>query len=148
MTIVVRHITHDDFDAVNGLLAELGRPSLTNDAREAVVAAFHAHVDDPMTFSLLGEVDGIAQGFISLEMRGRLNWGTLEGWIPDFIVTESARGTGVGHALFDRAIEIAHEQKCHRLTLESGYNRQVAHKFYENHGMTNTGYFFNMAISG
>ncbi|MCI0712335.1 MAG: GNAT family N-acetyltransferase [Chloroflexi bacterium] len=144
MSVVVRLITHEDFDAVTALLAELGRPALTEEKLTAVRAAYHTHVNDPHTFSLIAEVDGEAAGFISLELRHRLNWGTLEAWIPDFIVTEEARGTGVGHALFERAVEIAREHGCHRITLESGYARDVAHKFYERHGMTNGGYYFVM----
>ena len=145
MSVVVRVITHEDFDAVTGLLAELGRPALTQETLTAVRAAYHTHVNNPRTFSLIAEVDGQAAGFISLELRHRLNWGTLEAWIPDFIVTEGARGTGVGHALFEQAIEIARENNCHRIALESGYSRGVAHKFYEQHGMTNSGYYFVMA---
>lgn len=144
MPVVVRLITHHDFDAVTGLLDELGRPALTPDKLIEVRAAFHTHINDPRTFSLIAEVNGEAAGFISMELRHRLNWGTLEAWIPDFIVTEGSRGTGVGHVLFERALEIAREHNCHRITLESGYSREVAHKFYERHGMTNSGYFFTI----
>ena len=147
MTIEVRVITHADFVAVNTLLAELGRPVLTDATADAVEATFHAHVNSPHTFSLLGVVDDVPQGFISLELRQRLNWGTLEAWIPDFIVTEAARGTGVGHALFAEAVNIAKQYNCHRFTLESGHQRLVAHGFYEQHGMINMGYAFVMELS-
>lgn len=146
MTILVRLITHDDFEAVTALLDELGRPALKDATQQAVEKTFHAHVDDPASFSLLALVNGQAQGFISLEMRERLNWGTLEAWVPDFIVTEAARGTGVGHALFEAAVAIARDHECHRMTLESGYNRTVAHGFYEQHGMQNAGYFFSLNL--
>jgi (aminoalkyl)phosphonate N-acetyltransferase len=146
MSVFVRPITHADFHLVNTLLDELGRPALTAAHREAVEASYHAHVDDPNTHSLLAFVDDVAMGFISLELRRRLNWGSLEAWIPDFIVTASARSTGVGHALFARAVEIAESHHCHRMTLESGYQRLIAHQFYESHGMKNGGYYFVMDL--
>lgn len=146
MPIEVREITlsQEDFKAVTQLLAELGRPNLQEQHLEQVYATYVAHVENPLTHSLLGFVDGVAKGFVSLEFRRRLNWGTWEAWVPDFIVTESARGTGVGHALFDAAIRLAQAKGCHRMSLESGYSRTVAHQFYERHCMVNSGYFFTL----
>lgn len=120
-------------------MTELGRPALTEEQQTAVYQTYTEHIANfGQQYSLIALLNGQPAGFVSMELRARLNWGTLEAWIPDFIVTKSARGTGVGHALF------AKSHQCHRVTLESGYTREVAHQFYEAHGMTNSGYFFTM----
>lgn len=144
MTAHIRAITEHDFAAVSRLLAELGRPNVARQDEAAAQAVFQAHVHSPHTFSQLAEIAGEAVGFISLEIRPRLNWPTPEVWVPDLIVTEGARGTGAGHLLFETALEIAQQQGCHRLVLESGYARTVAHRFYEQHGLTNSGYYFTI----
>jgi PhnO protein len=142
--VTVRAITYDDFIAVCDLLTELGRPEVSPSTRDAVHTAYVAHVDNPSTFSMVAVQDGKVVGFIALELRNRLNWSSLEAWIPDFIVAEAARGTGAGHALFEKATQIAHEHGCHRMILESGYVRKVAHEFYTQHGMRNAGYYFTL----
>jgi GNAT superfamily N-acetyltransferase len=48
----------------------------------------------------------------------------------------------VGPALLRRAMALARERGCHRLTLESGHHRQRAHRFYAREGMTDAGKYF------
>lgn len=141
---LIRKIEEKDFYAVTSLLSELGRPAVTPETESVLKEHFEAYLSDFSQHALIAFVDGQPVGFLSLELRIRLNWTTFEAWIPDFIVTEVTRGTGVGHALFEQAVAIARTYDCHRLILESGYARQVAHQFYEAHGMTNSGYYFTL----
>ena len=140
--LVVRRVTDGDFEAVTALLEELGRPRVTAATAGAARAIFAAHVSSPDAGSLLAERDNIPVGFLSLHFRDRLNHATPEAWIPDLVVTEREHGSGAGSALLRRAVDLARERGCHRLVLESGYNRLRAHRFYTREGMTDAGKYF------
>lgn len=144
--ITVRYVTVGDYDAVTALLAELGRPPSTPETEPATRAVFADHVADPLTATLIAERGGVAGGVCTLHFRPRLNHATLEAWIPDLIVTETEHGQGIAPLLFDAAVTAARERGCHNLTLESGYQRQRAHRFYEREGMTDRGKYFSMAL--
>jgi len=128
------------------LLAELGRPALSPETSEAAQAVFERHIADPETASLVAEVDGSIIGFLSLVFREHLNFVHPQGWIPDLIVTEAARGKGVARALLERAFTQAEQHGCDWVRLESGYARTAAHQAYEAVGMSNGGYYFTKRL--
>lgn len=140
--ITIRPIKREDFEAVAALLAELGRPALTDASRPALREVFERHVAADRTASLLALRGDHAVGVVTMELRQRLNWPTPEAWIPDLIVTESEHGRGAGPALLREAIAIARRRGCHRLTLESGDHRKRAHRFYAREGLTDAGKYF------
>ena len=143
----VRPVAGDDFRAVCDLLAELGRPAVGPGTAAACVRTFARDLDDPGADHLLAlDDDGTAVGFCSLHYRSRLNHPTAEAWIPDLIVTERARGTGVGRALLAEAESRARERGCHLLTLESAYTRTRAHAVYLAAGMADTGKQFGKRL--
>jgi len=143
----VRRIGTEDYEAVAALLAELGRPAVSGSPDDPTRAVFARHVADPAAASLIAEVEGTAAGFISLHFRERLNHPTLEAWVPDLIVAEEYHGAGVGPALLRRAVELTRERGCHRLTLESGYVRLRAHRFYEREGLRDAGKYFTLELN-
>jgi GNAT superfamily N-acetyltransferase len=141
----VRSVAAEDFSAVSALLAALGRPEVVDEA--ACRSGFEADLADPGADHLLAVAeDGRPLGFCSLHYRRRLNHPTQEAWIPDLIVTEPARGTGAGRALLEEAERRARERGCHRLALESGYQRTRAHGFYAAAGMTDGGKSFTKEL--
>jgi GNAT superfamily N-acetyltransferase len=143
----VRPVTAEDFRAVCGLLAELGRPTVTDAVAEGCRSAFLADLGDDGADHLIAvDERGAAIGFISLHYRRRLNHATLEAWVPDLIVNERARGTGAGRALLAEAERRARERGCHRLALESGYSRTRAHGVYLAAGMTDGGKYFTKEL--
>jgi GNAT superfamily N-acetyltransferase len=78
--------------------------------------------------------------------RSRLNWPTRELWIADLIVTDSARGYGAGHTLMDEAIAQARQAGCHRVVLESGHQRKIAHQLYQSLGFQDRGVYFALDL--
>lgn len=147
MPIMIRPINRSDFAAVAALLTELGRPSVTAETHADLQEVFWHHVDRENTFSLLAQVDGEPAGFLSLEIRYRLNFTTREAWIPDFVVTEKWRRKRVGHRLFEEARQIALARNCHTMVLESGHQRTIAHSFYEAHGMNFCGRYYVLELT-
>jgi GNAT superfamily N-acetyltransferase len=143
----VRPVSAEDFRAVCGLLAELGRPTVSDATSDACRTSFAADLADDAADHLIAVDDhGAPVGFLSLHYRRRLNHATPEAWVPDLIVNERARGTGVGRALLAEAERRARERGCHRLALESGYSRQRAHGVYLAAGMTDGGKFFTKEL--
>jgi GNAT superfamily N-acetyltransferase len=139
----VRPVTAEDYAAVCALLAELGRPEVEEATDNACRAVFAADLaDDGADHLVAVDDDGRPLGFCSLHYRPRLNQTTLEAWVPDLIVSESTRSTGIGAALLAEAERRARERGCHQLVLESAYFRTRAHAFYEREGMTDAGKTF------
>lgn len=143
----VRSVTAEDFRAVCGLLAELGRPGVGDETADGCRTAFLADLADDGADHLIAVDDRDGPiGFLSLHYRRRLNHATPEAWVPDLIVNERARGTGAGRALLAEAERRARERGCHRLALESGHSRTRAHGVYVAAGMTDRGRFFTKEL--
>lgn|GEM_PF-656213 len=144
--LVVRRAEQGDFAATSTLLAELGRPEVSDEQQEAARQIYERHVNAEDVESLIVTRDSTPVGFLSLHIRERLNHPTREAWIPDLVVTEAEHGSGAARMLFGRAVEVAREWGCHRLILESGDARKRAHRFYEREGMRETGKYFVMEL--
>jgi GNAT superfamily N-acetyltransferase len=145
--VLVRSLAAADFDAVTALLVTLGRPEVTTETAAAARAVFDAQLRDDSSDHLVAQDDaGQVVGFCSLHYRERLNHHSLEAWVPDLIVAEDVRSTGVGAALLAEAHRRARERGCHQLVLESAHFRTRAHAFYEREGMTNAGKTFFKAL--
>ena len=143
----VRRAEPRDFGAVTALLEELGRAKVTAGTRVEAHAVFLAQLDEPGAGPLVVEDGGELIACCSFHFRPRLNRATPDAWIPDLIVTASARRRGAGRALLEEAERLARERGCWALTLESGYQRHDAHLLYEAFGMENEGYYFGKALS-
>jgi GNAT superfamily N-acetyltransferase len=143
----VRPVAAADFRAVCGLLADLGRPAVTSRTEPVCRTSFEADLEDPGADHLLAlDDDDTPVGFCSLHYRRRLNHATEEAWIPDLIVADRVRGTGIGRALLAEAERRAHERGCHLLTLESGHARTRAHAVYLAAGMADSGKQFSKRL--
>jgi GNAT superfamily N-acetyltransferase len=136
--------TDADFDATTHLLAELGRPAPSDEKLPALRRTFVQHVSRPDTGSMLAFLDGTAVGFVSLEFRQPFFTLQPQAWIPDLIVTESARGRQIGAVLLDAAFAEAQRRQAYSAALESGHHRAVAHRLYAAAGMADVGSFFTL----
>ena len=143
----VRPAQADDFEVVTALLEELGRKLVTDETRDEVRALYERHLDDEDARHLVVEDDEGVIAFCSLHFRERLNFPTPDAWIPDLIVTETARRRGAARAMLEEAEHIARDRGCWQLTLESGYTRALAHKLYASHGMTDAGKYFTKPLT-
>ena len=143
----IRPISGDDtdFESTTRLLAELGRPAPTDEKLPALRRTYDQHVRRADTASMLAVLDGNPVGFISLEMRQPFFTSRPQGWIPDLVVTEPARGRDVGAALLDAAFAEANRRGCYAAALESGHHRAVAHQLYLAAGMSDVGSFYTLS---
>jgi GNAT superfamily N-acetyltransferase len=145
--VSVRPARAEDLTAVTALLEALGRDEVTDATRDACRALFEEQLADGASAHLVAEEAGEVVGFCSLHFRRRLNFATPEAWVPDLYVAEDARGRGIGFALLAEAERQARERGCHRLTLESGYERAAAHRLYARFGIEDAGKFFAKRLS-
>ena len=128
-----------DFEVVAALLEELGRAPVTDATRDRCRALFLDQLADPAADHAVVEDGGRVVGFCSLHFRDRLNHPTPDAWIPDLIVTAGVRRRGAAQALLQQAEHRARERGCRYLTLESGHQRDDAHRLYLAFGMADTG---------
>ncbi|HYI67179.1 MAG TPA: GNAT family N-acetyltransferase [Candidatus Limnocylindrales bacterium] len=145
--VEIRPIVDDDadFEAATRLLAELGRPAPSEERLPALRRTYAQHVASADTGSLLALLEDRPVGFISLEFRHPFFTTAPQAWIPDLVVTETARGRDIGAALLDAAFAESIRREAYAAALESGHQRQVAHRLYTVAGMSDVGSFLTLA---
>ena len=62
--------------------------------------------------------------------------------IDNFVVTASLRNQSVGELLLDRCLEIAREENCEIIVLDSYTTNRASHRFYHRHGFEIVGFHF------
>jgi GNAT superfamily N-acetyltransferase len=83
-----------------------------------------------------------AAGYRFLEF---LAWGRVL-YVDDLITLSDKRGAGYGGALMNWLIAHGREKKCDELHLDSGYQRQDAHRLYLNKGLQLGCHHFSMKL--
>lgn len=102
---------------------------------------------DPKQHLLVAELDGRLVGSLVLIIVPNLSHqGTPWAEIENMVVDEAVRGQRIGEALVQRAIHIAHDSGCYKLTLTSNMRRTDAHRFYERMGFQSTHRAFRMSF--
>ena len=67
-------------------------------------------------------------------------------YCDDLVTDESMRSTGIGHALMVYMEQVADARGCDCVALDSGTQRQQAHKFYFREGLTVPAFHFSKSI--
>ena len=67
-------------------------------------------------------------------------------YCDDLVTDEKKRSTGVGHALVAYMERVGRERRCDVLALDSGTQRQQAHKFYFREQMPITAFHFSKKL--
>jgi hypothetical protein len=88
-------------------------------------------------------VDGLVAGITVFRVLEKTFTGR-ELYCDDLVTDERRRSTGVGRALIAYMEGVVRERACTAFTLDSGTQREQAHKFYFREGMTVTAFHFTM----
>jgi len=91
-------------------------------------------------------VDGKVAGVAVFRVIEKTHSGR-ELYCDDLVTDETRRSTGVGRALMQYMEAVCRERSCDTFSLDSGAQRQQAHKFYFREGMTITSFHFDKKIS-
>ncbi|MDX6380599.1 MAG: hypothetical protein QOI57_1623 [Rubrobacteraceae bacterium] len=67
-------------------------------------------------------------------------------YVDDLVSVEDTRSEGHGKRMLDWLADVAREEGCESLQLDSGVQRHRAHRFYFREGMKISSYHFSMAL--
>jgi N-acetylglutamate synthase-like GNAT family acetyltransferase len=133
--VVVREATLADAEAVAPLLGELGYPA----TGAQVSPRMHRMLARDDQKILIAENDEGALGALALHVFPTLTYDHDLALIMALVITEKARGLGVGRTLVDRAEAVARSLGASRLMVTTHNRRADAHAFYERLGFEFTG---------
>ena len=143
MTVTVRAARPDDWSAVAGLLVELGRGVAAGTAEDPTHRMqFAGHLRRLDSVTLVAEVNGEVVGVVDMEYHQRLGDHRPQARVNDLVVTEMARGHGVGRELLGRAEALSRKRGCFRMALVTAGWRDATIAFYAREGWSNYGEWF------
>ncbi|MDH3611112.1 MAG: GNAT family N-acetyltransferase [Nitrosopumilus sp.] len=148
MNIRIRTAKKNDIPIILGLLYELGRPKPQTDSEVEVFRNLvKKQISDSRNSILVAENDDVnVVGMLSIIFLPRLNRNDLELYVPEIIVSEKYQKKGIGTKLMEACIDLAKENQCHSIRLESGTFRKEAHQFYKNFGFESNSLSFTLNI--
>jgi GNAT superfamily N-acetyltransferase len=129
-TVAIRAAAPDDAAAIASLLGELGYPTTP----EAVARRFERLVREPATWLFVAERSGDVVGLAALRVMALVERDAPVARLIVLVVTEDARGAGIGRMLVAHVEEHARHEGCTELDLTSGDRRDGAHAFYRRLG--------------
>ncbi len=116
------------------------RPHLPEDYVDRMKEVFASGAEMAVAV-IAGEVVGITVfRVVEKTFSGR------ELYCDDLVTDEAKRSTGVGHALIAYMEKVGRERHCDTLALDSGTQRQQAHKFYFREQLPITAFHFSKKL--
>jgi ribosomal protein S18 acetylase RimI-like enzyme len=144
MQIDMRFCRLDDFVSIFDLLKQLW-PNMDLDYKN-LQTVYELAISSDKQKLIIGLINNQVVGFCSLTIKNNLWQAGNLGHVDELVVDESARGQGIGKILIDKITEIAIQNKCKRIELDSAFHRKDAHKFYEKIGYENRAYLFSKIL--
>jgi GNAT superfamily N-acetyltransferase len=100
---------------------------------------------NPVWWGFVAEEGEIILGFALYYIRYS-TWKGQRMYLEDFLVTEAARGKGIGKLLFDKLIEEAKEKKFHGIVWQVLQWNEPAINFYKKYNTSFDGEWYNCTI--
>ncbi len=144
MELVIRPCVDEDFGSIYELLKQLW-PAMKLDFKQ-LQNVFRIGITSDKQKFIVGILDKKIVGFCSLTIKNNFWQAGSLAHIDELIVDEKYRGKGIGNKLMEKITEIAAENKCKRIELDSAFHREDAHRFYEKLGFENRAYLFSKKL--
>ena len=145
--IKIRKADKKDVSEILNLLYQLQRPKPKTSLENVT---FRKRIDqylgDKDKRIIVAEQGSRIVGIVSMMFLTRLNRTKLELYIPELVVSEDHRRSGIGKSLMESCVKIAKKKKCFRIRLESGNQRKDAHRFYKRIGFGQTALSYTRVI--
>jgi GNAT superfamily N-acetyltransferase len=139
----LREATSEDLPQVLALYAQPGLDdgdTLSLAEAEAIFATFSRY---PSYRLFVASVDEKIVGTYALAILHNLaHRGAKSALVEDVVVDAAYQGEGIGRAMMNHAMRLAHDADCYKLALSSNKKREAAHSFYESLGFEKHGYSF------
>ncbi|MEO5676993.1 MAG: GNAT family N-acetyltransferase [Usitatibacter sp.] len=132
-------VNADMMGAAEGVHRQL-RPGLPADYAERMKEVFASGAE-----MAVAVVDGRVAGITVFRVMEKTFTGR-ELYCDDLVTDEKQRSKGVGRALIAYMEELGRRRGCHMLALDSGTQRQQAHKFYFREQMPITAFHFSKKL--
>ena len=150
-SFVFRRGASDDLPAIVALLADdpigSGRESAGDRLEPCYANAFAAIERDPNQLLAVTEIGGKVIGCLQLSfIPGLTRRGMWRGQIEGVRIAGAERGTGIGRAMLEWAIEECRGRGCGLVQLTSDKRRTAAHAFYEALGFRATHEGYKLAL--
>lgn len=143
MIITIREAVAEDYKGVMKLYNEFVNKDsfskLDNDSFQQVI-------DYPTTYLYVAEGDQKLLGFASFSTRFVVRYPKHIMQLDELFVSEEYRKHGVGGRLIEVMEEKARDLDCAGIYIESSVERKTAHKFYEEQGYKNSGFYFKKSL--
>ena len=147
MSITIRRAVPEDCPRLMELIKELAEYEKA--PQDVTVTMDHfinsGFGNNPVWWSFVAEEKGIILGFALYYIRYS-TWKGQAMYLEDIIVTEKARGRGIGRLLFDQLIKEAREKKFNRIIWQVLEWNEPAINFYRKYNADFDGEWLNASI--
>ena len=147
MNTTIRRAVQEDCEPMLELVKEL---ALFERAPEEVTVTLEHFTDSgfgetPVWWAFVAEENNVILGFALYYIRYS-TWKGQRLYLEDFIVTEEARGKGIGTMLFEKIIEEGKEKGFTGMMLQVLDWNEPAIAFYKKYGMTISDEWMNASL--
>lgn len=134
--IAIEPATAADIPALTGLLSLLflQEAEFTPDPRAQTKGLTRIIANPQAGIILVGKANGEAIGMVNLLFTISTALGEPVALLEDMVVAPHWRGAGVGSQLLARAIALARDKGCRRITLLTDRTNESAQRFYAKQG--------------
>lgn len=144
MNFEIRPAVTGDFAAVYPLFEQLWPNKPLN--RTALFEVFDRGVRSQTDELLCAVSDGIIIGFCAFAIVNNLWQEGAIAYVYAMVIDEKFRGNGFGSKLIQTVVSTAKEMGLKRVELDSGFQREQAHRFYQKLGFEKRAYLFSYPL--
>jgi GNAT superfamily N-acetyltransferase len=147
MSISIRRAVPEDCPRLMELIKELAEYEKAPNDVTVTIEHFKASGfgTNPVWWAFVAEEKGVILGFALYYIRYS-TWKGQAMYLEDIIVTEKARGRGIGRLLFDQLIEEARAKKFNRIIWQVLEWNEPAINFYRKYNADFDGEWLNASI--
>ena len=142
--ISIRPAERSDATALAELMGELGYPTQASEMEMRL----DAMRKEPRYSALVAVIDGEVRGMVGTSWTHSYAHNDLGGTIIALVVSHTMRGKGVGAALVEAAERDFVARNIVRISINTRFERDEAHRFYEGRGYRKNGYRLVKELGG